>query len=104
MQTNTDTVVSVLSEMIQRYSAVAADSEKGMELILYWMNSDEEANDGMSKGNQEGDVLRLLSKTFALPNVEIGRAYGATSKKWTLDVVDEGSTWSSCLCMERQRY
>jgi uncharacterized protein YggU (UPF0235/DUF167 family) len=47
------------------------------------------ANNGVSKGNQEGDVLRLLSKTFALPNMEIGRIYGATSQKWTLDVVGE---------------
>jgi hypothetical protein len=41
MPTNTDTVVSVLSEMIQRYSAVAADSENEVGLILYWMKSDE---------------------------------------------------------------
>ena len=89
MPTNTDTVVSVLSEMIQRYATVAVDSENEVGLVLYWMKSDKEANDGESKGNQEGDVLRLLSKTFALPNVEIGRVYGATSQKWTLDVVNE---------------
>ena len=89
MPTNTDTVVSVLSEMIQRYATVAVDSDNEVGLVLHWMKSDEEANNGESKGNQEGDVLRLLSKTFALPNEEIGRTYGATSQKWTLEVVSE---------------